>query len=87
MAKVVAEVTEVRGCGRCSAGHRAGDRFIFTAEKTPQMCPWALGALLAPAAVLLNGGRFSWAEPDEPTFWCCPDPTDTVVFRLFREET
>jgi uncharacterized repeat protein (TIGR04076 family) len=84
--KVVAEVVEVRGCGECSAGHKAGDRFVFTEHKTPAMCPWALGALQAPVAVLLNGGKFSWAEGGEPTHWGCPDPTATVVFRLLREE-
>lgn len=86
MAKVVAEVIEVRGSGQCSAGHRVGDRFVFTVDRTPSMCPWAMGALLAPAAVLLNGGSFPWAGGGEPTEWCCPDPTDTVVFRLAREE-
>ncbi|MGB9885369.1 MAG: TIGR04076 family protein [Moorellales bacterium] len=84
MAKVVAEVLEVRGCGKCSAGHRPGERLEFTADRTPAMCPWALGALLAPVAVLLHGGSFPWAAEGQPTEWCCPDPTDTVVFRLSR---
>lgn len=86
MAKVIAEVVEVRGCGECSAGHKAGDRFIFTEHRTPALCQWALGALQAPVAVLLQGGKFSWAQAGEPTMWACPDPTDTVVFRLWREE-
>jgi len=85
MEKVIAEIIEVRGSGGCSAGHRLGERFEFTRERTPALCPWALGALLAPAAVLLNGGRFNWAQTDEPTCWCCPDPENTVVFRLYRE--
>ncbi|MGI9953144.1 TIGR04076 family protein [Moorellaceae bacterium AZ2] len=86
MDRVIAEITEVRGSGQCSAGHRVGERFVFTRERTPALCPWALGALLAPVAVLLNGGRFYWAEGDEPTSWCCPDPDTTVVFRLYREK-
>ncbi|MBC7344635.1 MAG: TIGR04076 family protein [Clostridia bacterium] len=86
MARVLAEVVEVRGSGECSAGHKVGDRLVFAESKAPAMCPWALGTLIAPVAVLLNGGRFPWAGPDEPTVWCCPDPADTVVFRLTREE-
>ena len=86
MAKVVAEVTEVRGCGQCSAGHRVGDRFTFDIHKTPPICQWALGALQAPVAVLLNGGTFPWADSEGSSIWCCPDATDTVVFRLWRED-
>lgn len=86
MEKVIAEIIEIRGEGQCSAGHRVGERLVFTKEKTPPLCPWALGALLAPTAVLLNGGHFPWARPDEPTLWCCPDPGNTVVFRLYREK-
>lgn len=86
MARVIADIIEIRGGGRCTAGHRPGERFIFTAEKTPALCPWALGALLAPVAVLLNGGQFSWAKENEPTFWCCPDPDNNVVFKLYRED-
>lgn len=86
MAKVIAEVVEVRGTGECSAGHKVGDRFVFTQHAPAGLCSWALGALLAPVAVLLNNGSFSWAPEGEPTTWCCPDPTETVVFRLVREE-
>lgn len=84
--KVIAEITEARGKGQCTAGHKVGEKFIFTRERTPSLCPWALGALLAPAMVLLNGGHFEWAKAEEPTFWCCPDPDDTIVFRLYGEE-
>lgn len=84
MEKVVAEIIEIRG-GQCSAGHRVGDKFVFTRTQTPNLCPWALAALLAPAMVLLNGGQFYWAKQDEPTRWCCPDPDTTVVFRVTRE--
>lgn len=50
------------------------------------MCPRAPEALRAPVAVLLSGGGFRGAHPAQPTTWCCPDPTDMVVFRLVREE-
>lgn len=86
MARVIAEVVEVRGTGECTAGHRVGDRFVFTEHAPAGLCHWALAALLSPVAVLLNGGNFSWAPHNEPTEWCCPDPTETVVFRLRREE-
>lgn len=86
MVKVMAEVVEVRGSNPCSAGHRPGERLVFTQDRSPSMCPWALGALQAPVAVLLGGGKFPWANDDEPTIWGCPDVTDTVVFRLSVEK-
>ncbi len=85
MSKVIAEIVEVRG-GRCSAGHEVGQVFVFTREKTPSLCPWAMGALLPAVAVLLNNGNFYWAGEGEPTRWGCPDPDTTVVFSLRKEE-
>ncbi|GEA14722.1 MAG: hypothetical protein PWR22_1589 [Moorella sp. (in: firmicutes)] len=84
MSKVIAEIIEVRG-GNCSAGHKVGEKFIFTRERAPELCPWALGALLPAAMVLLNNGNFYWAKEGEPTQWGCPDPNTTVVFSLRRE--
>lgn len=87
MGKVVAEIIEIRGNGHCSVGHQIGERFVFTKERSPMICPWALGAILMPVMVLLNDGQFQWAQRNEPTYWCCPDPENTVVFRLFKDYT
>lgn len=84
--KVVAEVVEVKGTGECSAGHKPGDKFVFTEHMPAGLCRWAVGALAAPVSVLLNGGNFSWAPNGEPTRWGCPDPTETVVFELRLEK-
>lgn len=87
MGKVVAEIIEIRGSGHCSAGHHIGERFVFTKKRCPEICPWALGAILMPVMVLLNDGRFQWSQNNEPTYWCCPDPENTVVFRLGKDCT
>ncbi|WP_027718067.1 TIGR04076 family protein [Desulfovirgula thermocuniculi] len=80
--KVLAEIVEIRGNGHCSVGYKIGERFVFSAERFPALCPWALGALMMPVIVLLHGGKFEWIEKLEDTYWCCPDPNNTVIFRL-----
>jgi uncharacterized repeat protein (TIGR04076 family) len=79
---IIAEIVEIRGEGHCSAGHKIGNKFIFTEKSFPPLCPWALGALMMPVMVLMHGGKFSWMNRLEDTYWCCPDPNNTVVFRL-----
>jgi uncharacterized repeat protein (TIGR04076 family) len=83
--KVIAEVVEIRGKGRCSYGHKVGDRFEFTHLLPGGLCHFAYASLDLAVATLLFGGEFPWAKGDRSTTWSCPDPDRAVIFRLTRE--
>lgn len=68
------EVEEVRG--DCSAGYKAGDKFIANGLDTPAqpMCGGAYIALFPMQNALHSGARFSFEEnPQSKTKLSCPD--------------
>ena len=68
--------------GTCSAGHKAGDRFVIGQTTPPGMCSWAFIAIFPFAETLEFGGSFPWEkDPDKATV-ACPDPDNPVVFEL-----
>ncbi len=83
--KVIAEVVEIRGEGKCSYDHKVGDRFEFTHLLPGGLCHFAYASLDLAVSILLFGGEFPWAKGDRSTIWSCPDPDRTVIFRLTRE--
>jgi uncharacterized repeat protein (TIGR04076 family) len=83
--KVIAEVVEIRGDGRCSYGHKVGDRFEFTHLLPGGLCHFAYASLELGVSALLFGGELPWAKGSESTTWSCPDPDRTVIFKLTRE--
>ena len=81
---VTVEVCEIRGKGICPLGHRVGDRFIFG---DPDICVWANHVLLPFATALRFGGEIPWKNVQKDTIdISCPDPDNTVIFRLSRVE-
>jgi len=71
--KVIAEIVEIEGKGRCSFGHKVGEKFEFD-EFGPnkKMCGYALVALMPAVNVLLHGGKFPWLPKRETLYWGCP---------------
>jgi uncharacterized repeat protein (TIGR04076 family) len=83
--KVIAEVVEIRGDGKCSYGHKVGDRFEFTHLLPGGLCHFAYASLDLAVSTLLFGGEFPWAKGDRSTNWSCSDPDRPVIFKLTRE--
>jgi len=87
--KVLVEIVAIEGKGRCSFGHKVGEKFVFD-EFGPnrKMCLYALAALLPAVNVLLHQGRFPWLPEGEELYWGCPHPgtkypgLGQVIFKL-----
>jgi uncharacterized repeat protein (TIGR04076 family) len=82
--KVIATIVEIRGEGKCSYGHKTGDRFEFGPLTPGGLCQYAYDSLRSAVAVLLYGGNFPWLENSDVTTWACPDPDRPVIFELRR---
>lgn len=86
--KVIAEIVKIEG-GRCSFGHKVGEKFVFD-EFGPdkKLCGYALNALLPAVNVLLHNGKFPWLPKTETLYWGCPHPgkmypgLGQVIFKL-----
>jgi len=71
--------------GTCSAGHKAGDKFLIGQTTPPGLCSWAFNALFPFAEVLEFGGSFPWENDKNKARVACPDPDNPVIFELRRE--
>lgn len=88
MYRIVLQVKEVKG--DCSAGYRVGDKIVvergsIVSEKSSNVCLYAIGALLPYLTVAYR------KVPEDD--WInligtlqCPDPVNTVVFKVLREK-
>jgi uncharacterized repeat protein (TIGR04076 family) len=86
--RLVLEVKEVRG--DCAAGYKLGDKIVIeggsiVSERSSNVCLYALGALLPYLTVAYR------KTPEDD--WInlvrelqCPDPINTVVFKVLREK-
>ena len=83
MADVIAKVISQKGT--CEAGHKVGDEFVIGQSTPAGMCSWAFYTLFPFAEVLQFGGSFPW-EKHGKAIIACPDPTNSVVFELRREQ-
>ncbi len=80
---VVAKVISQKGT--CNAGHKVGDEWVISYNKTPEgMCLAAFYSLFPGVRVLMFGGAFPWASDPDTTNVACPDPKNPVVFELRR---
>ncbi len=88
--KVLAEIVKIEGGGKCSFGHKIGEKFVFD-EFGPdkKMCGYALSALMPAVNVILHGGEFWWmTTKEEDLYWGCPHPGTIykgfgqVIFKL-----
>jgi len=78
--KVIAKVVEVRGKG-CDLGIKLGDEYVIDINKS-DFCGWAYNAIFPYAFALKFGGNFPWEKEGNTTYVACPDPYNTVVFKL-----
>lgn len=83
MKKVRIEVTEVRGKG-CDYGLKQGDVFYLEDDRC-DICMWAATAIFPMVQVLKYGGSFPFGDDPYSAVACCPDPVNTVVFKMAVE--
>jgi len=84
-------VLEVRGVkGHCAAGYKLGDRIVIgegsiISRESSNVCLYALGALLPYLTVAYRKTpEDDWINMVQELQ--CPDPVNTVVFKVVREE-
>ena len=83
MKKVRIEVAETRGKG-CDYGLEEGDVFYID-DNNCDICMWAATSIFPMVQVLKYGGEFPWGDDPHTVTACCPDPVNTVVFRISVE--
>ncbi len=82
--KIMIEVIEIRGHG-CDQGFKLGDVFELK-EHTHSFCSLAYNSIYPVAQVLRYGGRFPWEQDKCVEIMGCPDPYNTVVFKITAVE-
>ncbi|NPV54450.1 MAG: TIGR04076 family protein [Firmicutes bacterium] len=82
--RVKAEVIETRGRG-CDKGLKVGDVFELSEDRNA-FCSWAYAAMFPFVQAFQYGADFPWEKDPNVTYVGCPDPYNTVVFRLTREK-
>ncbi len=79
------EVTVKSQKGKCSFGHKTGDKVIFDGKSVKgQICYSALMVLLPKVFAMLYGAEFPWAENKDVIYNACPDGDNPVVFEIKR---
>ncbi len=78
--KIIIEVIETRGQG-CDQGFKQGDIFELK-EQSHSFCCNAYNSIYPVAQVLRYGGRFPWETEKGVEILGCPDPYNTVVFKI-----
>ena len=82
--KIMVEVIEARGDG-CDQGLKLGDKFELE-ENSHNFCSAAFSSIYPVAQVMRYGGSFPWQKEKGVEIMCCPDPYNTIVFRISAEE-
>jgi len=87
--KVIAEIVKIEGRGKCSFGHKVGEKFVFDKfGPDRKICGYALEALMPAVNVLLHNGNFPWLPEGDTLYWGCPHPgtmyknLGQVIFKL-----
>ncbi len=74
--------------GICMAGYKVGDEWLVKGRddgwKSPPICIFALGSLIAGLQLLMYGGSFPWEPDKDKVLAPCPDSRSPVVFELRR---
>lgn len=71
--------------GKCDQGHKPGDTWLITKNKTPgDMCFGAFEACYASLSVLRCGGQQYWDEDKDVSYVSCPDPKRRLIFEIKR---
>ncbi len=82
--KIIVEVIESRGHG-CDQGFKLGDVFELK-EHTHSFCSLAYSSIYPVAQVMRYGGRFPWEPEKDVQIMGCPDPYNTIVFKISAVE-
>lgn len=88
MYRVVLEVKEVKG--ECAAGYKVGDKLVIEepsiiSSESSNVCLYALGALLPYLTALYRDTpEEDWINQIDELQ--CPDPINTVKFRILRQK-
>lgn len=88
MYRVILEVKEVRG--ECAAGYKVGDKLVIEepsiiSSESSNVCLYALGALLPYLTALYRDTpEEDWINQIDELQ--CPDPINTVKFRISRQK-
>lgn len=87
--KVIAEITKITGSGKCTFGHKKGEKFEFSEMGCDKpLCIYAQQALMPAIEVLLHGGSFPWKKRKGAVYWGCSHPGNLykgrgqVIFKL-----
>ncbi len=69
--------------GFCCSGHHVGQEFIIKRLKTCEgICVSAFHSMLTQYFGFVFGATFPWDTDKNYTYCGCPDPVNTVTFRL-----
>lgn len=81
----VVEVTVKSQKGKCSFGHKVGDKIIFDGRSIRgDICYSALTVLLPKVFAMRYDANFPWAKDKGIIFNACPDAQNPVVFEIRR---
>jgi len=86
--RLILEVKDVKG--NCAAGYKVGDVIVveegsIISRRSSNVCLYALGALLPYlTAAYRRTSKDDWINVVEELQ--CPDPVNTVVFKVIREK-
>lgn len=84
--KVYIKVVEIKGSGQCPLGLVKDQSWVVASAETPKgFCGWAYNSIFPFVQVLRFGGNFPWEKKGQAIV-CCPDPNNTVVFKLKVQE-
>jgi len=71
--------------GKCSFGHKVGDKIVFDGKTVKgDICYSALMVLMPKVYAMRFGAVFPWAEDKDVIFNACPDGENPVVFEIRR---
>jgi uncharacterized repeat protein (TIGR04076 family) len=77
-------VTEIRGKGHCEYGIKKGDTFLLDDDTKGVPCMYANSAIFPFISGMRYGAAFPWEPDPNVGYACCPDPYNTVVFKIER---
>jgi uncharacterized repeat protein (TIGR04076 family) len=81
MAKVSIEITDILQEGKCPAGHKIGETFMYP-EDIGKICPAAFNSIYPDIRIIESGGSFPFYDEPNTHSVCCPDYRRPVVFKI-----
>ncbi len=80
------EVTVKKIKGKCSFGHKVGDKIVFDGLGVKgNICPSALATMFSIVYAFMWGAEFPWDKNRDITTVPCVDDENQVVFELKRD--